>query len=674
LRVAAIVPDEGQAAIPMARNSQRDVPSWSLKPGEWEALRAVVEGTAASTGDEYFRKLVEYLANAVGTHHAFVSEFTPPQRIRTLAFWSNGQIVPNIEYDLPGTPCQEVIDGGLCYYPSGLQRTYPDTEPGMESYIGVPLKAKDGRVLGHLCVLDESPLPDDPSRFAIFQIFAARAAAELDRIRLEEDLRIKEVQLRDLFDEAPIAYVHETLDTRFIRANRAAMRILGITPADVPGMIGRTLVPDTPEAKQRLGQALDAIGKGTESKGVVLELRRKDNGRPIWIQWWSRPDPGGTYTRTMFVDITDRVLMEQEQARLRAQNTYLQEELKSVHNFDEIIGASGGLLKVLDNVQRVAPTDASVMIVGETGTGKELIARAIHSASPRAERPFIKVNCAALPASLVESELFGHERGAFSGAIQRRVGRFELANTGTIFLDEIGEVPMDVQVKLLRILQEREFERVGGNQTIRTDVRVIAATNRNLQKAIAEGAFRADLYYRLNVFPLALPALRERREDIPLLVQFFIQKYAHRVGRRIESVDEDTLNHLLRYAWPGNVRELENIIERALILSNSPVLQIDQDTFGGFGAGTGAGMDTDTTSIPATEIRPPVPAPAIDGSAAARGTDINSVLREHIVSALRETNWVIEGDRGAAQRLGLKPGTLRHRMKKLGIARRPQSA
>jgi PAS domain S-box-containing protein len=650
----------------MAGNFQRDPPTWSLRPGEWEVLRAVVEGTATSTGDDYFRELVQHLAEAVGSHHAFVSEFTPPQRIRTLAFWSHGRIVPNIEYDLPGTPCQEVIGGNFCFYPSGLQQRYPETEPGIESYLGVPLKAKDGRILGHLCVLDEGPLPDDPARLSVFQIFAARAAAELDRIRLEDDLRIKEQQLRDLFDEAPIAYVHETPDTRFIRANAAAIRILGIRAEEVPGMYGRSLIPDTPDAQQRLAVALGAMGKGTNTAGVILELRRKDDGRPVWIQWWSKPSPDGTYTRTMFVDITERVLMEQEQARLRAQNTYLREELKSVHNFDEIVGASGGLLKVLDNVQRVAPTDASVLLTGETGTGKELIARAIHSASARAERPFIKVNCAALPASLVESELFGHERGAFSGAIQRRVGRFELAHGGTIFLDEIGEVPMDVQVKLLRILQEREFERVGGNQTIRTDVRVVAATNRDLQRSIADGTFRADLYYRLNVFPISLPPLRERREDIPMLVQFFIQKYAHRVGRRVEAVDADTMNLLLRYGWPGNIRELENIIERALILSSSPVLQVDPDVLGGLGAARPGAVSA------LAPVAMPAPAPE---SAPPPDTHIDSVLREHIVMALRETNWVIEGERGAAHRLGLKPGTLRHRMKKLGITRgRPQTA
>ncbi len=633
-----------------------------LQPGqlspedELTALRIIAEGTAAATGDAFFRTLVEHLARAIGTNHAFVAKFIPPLGICTLAYWSEGRLVPNIEYELPGTPCDEVIHGGLCFYPRDLEKKYAETEPGIQSYLGVPLVSNDGRILGHLCAFDELPMADQPRTLAVFKIFAARAAAELDRLDLERDLRDKEDRLRDLFDEAPIAYVHETLDSRFLRANRAARRILGITPEEVPHIVGKNMAPDTPDAQRRMREAFESVGKGTDTSGVVLELRRKDNGSPIWIQWWSNPDPGGTTTRTMFIDITDRVLLEQEQARLRAQNLYLQEELKSVHNFEEIVGASAGLLKVLENVRRVAPTDATVLITGESGTGKELIARAIHSASRRSDKPFIKINCAALATSLIESELFGHERGAFSGAIQRRVGRFELANNGTIFLDEIGEVSPEVQVKLLRVLQEREFERVGGNQTIKTDVRVIAATNRDLGRSIREGKFRADLFYRLNVFPLHLPPLRERPVDIPLLVHFFVQKHAPRVGRRVESVDAESMLRITKYPWPGNIRELENVVERALILSGAPVLHVHID-------------------MPTPEV--PAPPPAGEGSFSAGGaappegesSDLDSIQRDHILHVLQAANWVIEGRQGAAVRLGLRPGTLRHRMKKLGIRR-----
>src|SRR5215831_13893637 len=310
----------------------------------------------------------------------------------------------------------------------------------------------------------------------------------------------------------------------------------------------------------------------------------------------------------MFLDVTDRVLMERERARLAAENVYLREEIKSVHNFEEIIGKSPALLDVLEKVNRVAKTDATVLITGETGTGKELIARAIHSASHRHDRPMIKVNCAALPAGLVESELFGHEKGAFSGAISRRVGRFELANGGTLFLDEIGEVPLDVQVKLLRVLQEREFERVGGTHAIKVDVRVIAATNRDLVKSIREGKLREDLYYRLNVFPIAQPPLRDRAGDVPLLVHFLVARFAARVGLRIDSVGKATMERLSRYSWPGNIRELENVLERAVILSNGPTLEIDQEVFASAAAARAANAGPPTRS--GSESRGPTAAGA----------------------------------------------------------------
>ncbi|HET9038378.1 MAG TPA: sigma 54-interacting transcriptional regulator, partial [Myxococcaceae bacterium] len=317
---------------------------------------------------------------------------------------------------------------------------------------------------------------------------------------------------------------------------------------------------------------------------------------------------------------------------------------KSVHNFEEIVGRSPALLAVLAKVDRVASTDSTVLITGETGTGKELVARAIHSNSRRSERPLIKVNCAALPTGLVESELFGHEKGAFSGALARRLGRFELANGGTIFLDEVGEMPPDAQVKLLRVIQEHEFERIGGNQTIRTDVRLIAATNRNLQRAVQEGTFREDLFYRLNVFPVELPPLRERSGDIPLLARFFVDKYAVRVDRHIDTIAPETLEQLVAYRWPGNVRELQNLIERAMILATDRVLRIEPETFGG------------------AARQPPSPEPT-------PSKDLRTLQRDHILAALQRSDWVIEGERGAAKQLGLHPNTLRSRIKALGIRR-----
>ncbi|HTU17169.1 MAG TPA: sigma 54-interacting transcriptional regulator [Gemmataceae bacterium] len=488
------------------------------------------------------------------------------------------------------------------------------------------------------------------------------------RLHLEWELRDSEERLRDLYEEAPIAYVKEDLESRFLSANRAALRILGIKPDEVAGMVGKSLVPDTPDAQRRVKEALASIGRGADTSGVVLELRRKDDGKPVWVQWWSKPEPGGKYTRSMFVDITDRILMEQEKTRLAAENVYLQEEIKSVHNFEEIVGQSPALLEALEKVNRVAKTDASVLITGETGTGKELIARAIHSASRRHDKPLIKLNCAALPSGLVESELFGHEKGAFSGAISRREGRFELANGGTIFLDEIGEVPLEVQVKLLRVLQEREFERVGGTQPIKVDVRVIAATNRDLLKSIREGKFREDLYYRLNVFPIALPPLRKREGDVPLLVQFLVARFAARVGVRIESIGRATMERLKRYFWPGNIRELENVIERAIILSNGLTLEIDPEVFAT--APVDRSRDADS----------PIPtSPDPEGLTAVgeRQTQtplesLEAIERNHILAALEQTGWIIDGPQGAAKVLALHPSTLRSRMKKLGIARAPR--
>jgi formate hydrogenlyase transcriptional activator len=620
---------------------------------EIELLRSIAEGTSCSTDGTVLRNLVRHLAESIGMRHSFVSDFQGGELLRTLAFWSNGQFAENREYELSGTPCEEVIGGQNCFIPSGVQAKYAPREKGIEAYFGVPLKGQNGKVLGHLCAFDETSQAPNPRARYLFQIFAGRAAAELERLRNDKELREKEDQLRDLFEEAPIAYVHEGIDTRFIRANRAALRILGIKPEEVPFTYGRTLIPDSPDAQRQLISALESVGRGIDTNGVVLELRRKDDGRQIFIQWWSKPDPSGTYTRTMFLDITDQILLQREQERLQAQNLYLREEIKSVHDFEEMVGTSPGLAGVLHNVQSVAPTEATVLILGETGTGKELIARAIHSASKRADKAFIKVNCAALPAGLVESELFGHERGAFSGAIQRRIGRFELANGGTIFLDEIGEVSADIQIKLLRVLQEQEFERIGGNQTIKCDVRVIAATNRDLPSAVASGAFRADLFYRLNVFPVKLPPLRERSEDIPLLAQFFVQKYAPKVGRKITAIEGKTIDRLLRYDWPGNIRELENIVQHALILSSAPVLSV--------------GVDVLRATTQTAGRAPPA------GAVAGR-IDLDSVQREHILATLKQTEWVVEGERGAAVKLGMKPATLRHRMKKLGISRPAEAA
>ena len=329
--------------------------------------------------------------------------------------------------------------------------------------------------------------------------------------------------------------------------------------------------------------------------------------------------------------------------KLHKEKAYLEEEVRSEHNFGEIVGESAALRRVLKHVETVAPTDSTVLVRGETGTGKELVARAIHDLSPRKDRTFVKLNCAAIPTGLLESELFGHERGAFTGAIGQKVGRFELAHQGTLFLDEVGDIPVELQPKLLRVLQEQEFERLGSTRTIRVDVRLVAATNRDLAQMVAEGRYRSDLYYRLNVFPLLLPPLRERADDIPRLVRHFTQRFARRMGRQIETIPSEVMDALVRYPWPGNIRELQNVIERAVILSPGQSLQ-----------------------IPLSE-RPRAAAQADEPSPAA--FTLADAEKEHILGVLRETAWVVSGPKGAASRLGLRRSTLQWKMKKLGIFR-----
>ncbi len=577
--------------------------------------------------------------------------------MRTLAYWTKDRIAGNIEFNLAGTPCEEVIAGALCHHPAGVQELFPQDagliDLGIQSYLGVPLVDSQGQVLGHLAVFDERPMPVQPKKLLIFHIFASRAAAELNRLRMEQMLKESEKRYRDLFDEAPIPYVFEDTQTRFVSVNRAAMKLLGLRDEDVPGTIGMSLVAATPDNQERLRAAFEDIRHGKESELVELELRRKDDGPPVWVQFWSRPEPDGKHTRTMIIDITDRVLAEREKARLQQQNLYLQEEINASRDFQEIVGRSTALAAVLENVRRVAPTDASVLITGQTGTGKELIARAIHSVSKRRDQPLIKVNCAALPSGLVESELFGHEKGAFTGAIARRVGRFELADGGTIFLDEVGELSLDIQAKLLRVLQEREFDRVGGRTPQHVDVRVIAATNRDLASAVREKSFREDLFYRLNVFPIELPPLRNRKEDIPLLAHYMLSKYAMQIGKPIDGIGPGTIERMRAYPWPGNIRELQNVIERATILATGRVLEIGPELLLG------------TSTSP----KPDATAERTSPSNLKTVANLETVERNHILAVLKQTNWRISGPDGAADILALHPNTLRSRMKKLGISR-----
>lgn len=544
---------------------------------------------------------------------------------------------------------------------------------GVRFYAAAPLRTHDGFKLGALCVADREPRELSTTEAQMLTNLAALVmdcmelrlsaskVAELEQAerRISEQLRQankalvqSEEQFRDLFDEAPIAYVHEGLDTRFIHANRTALRILGLKPEEIAGTFGNTFVPDTPDAQRRSREALNSVRRGTDTSGVVLELRRKDNGKPVWIQWWSKPTAGGDYTRTMFVDITDRVLMEEEHTRLQDQNAYLYEEILSEHNFGDIIGDSPSLQKLKQQIQLVAPTDAAVLVTGESGTGKELVARAVHDHSERKRRPLIKVNCNAVPEALFESEFFGHVRGAFTGAFKDKPGRFELADGGTLFLDEVGDVPLAVQAKLLRVLQEKELERVGDTRTRQVNVRIIAATNHDLKKEVDGGRFREDLFYRLSVFPIEVPPLRQRRDDIPALVEHFLRQSARRLNRPVMRISQAALSQLTAHSWPGNVRELQNAIERAVILSAGGPLRFD---LAKSAATTDPVAHSGHTAPPAVLLT---------------RKEMKAQESDSIAAALKQTGGKIFGPGGAAELLGMKPTTLASRITALKLNRK----
>jgi formate hydrogenlyase transcriptional activator len=658
---------------PEPYTSNDDCLSASFVPDDLHALRAAVEGTAAGTGEEFFRSLVRHLAEAIGVRYAVVAEFPKaPPHVRTLAFWENGRIADNFEYDFTGTPCAEIVRGELVHYPTGVSELFPQATPlverGIDSYMAVLFRDGARNILGHLAVFDERPMPAEPHRMSFFQIFAARASAELQRLRAEQRVQESETRFRHLFENAPNAYFTVGTDLRILDVNRRVTEMLGYSVEELIGATIHSFLPDTPAGKTLSEKVHLRHIAGESVSGWELEMQHK-TGRPVVVNLWMEGGRGEDGTiqpaRAICVDITERVLAERERARLQEQTLYLQEEIKSVHNFEKIIGRCPPLIQVLGDVARVAPTDSTVLITGETGTGKELFARAIHSASKRQVKPLIKVNCATLPSGLVESELFGHEKGAFSGAINKRLGRFELADGGTIFLDEIGELPAEAQVKLLRVLQEREFDRVGGTAPIRVDVRVIAATNRDLQKEVHEKRFREDLYYRLNVFPARLPPLRERKEDIPLLVHFLINKFTLRIGKPIDGVSRQTMQQLKNYAWPGNIRELENVLERAIILATGSTLDISPELLPASTspASTESLIAAVATAHSAGEPLTPTP------EKSQRSLEI--VERDHIRAILEQNNWLVTGPRGAARVLGLNPSTLRNRMKKLGLKRAP---
>jgi len=623
------------------------------------ALSRILEGTSGEIGEGFFRALVQALAAALGTRGAWVTEFDPERRrLRALAFWLGGQWLEDWEAAVDGTPCQVVVETRkLVHYPDRVIDLYPH-DPSLRganavSYMGVPLLDLDGSVLGHLAVVDVQPMPDDPIRRAMFEIFAGRAAAELRRLRVERQVRARQAQLTGLIESALDAIIQLDGDLRVTGMNPAAERTF-----------------ETPVEAAR-GMPLSALISPTDATKLEALLRdlagRPPNARSGWVPGgFSGLKLGGStfpaegtlslfeldrrqHVTLILRNVDDRLEAERRIATLTTEAEYLRSELRDLGRSGEILGNSPALLHVLAEVRQVAPADTTVLILGETGTGKELFARAIHEGSRRRGKALVKVNCAAIPATLIESEFFGHERGAFTGATARRDGRFTLADGGTIFLDEVAELPLELQGKLLRVLQEGEFEPVGSSRTRKVDVRVVAATNRDLRRAVADGKFREDLYYRLSVFPLALPPLRERGADVLLLAESFARQFAARTGQRLAPMGPEAATSLRGYGWPGNVRELQNVVERAVITARDGKLDFARALPDG----------------PTGEAAAPLP----EASGVLTVRDLARLERENLRRALEATHWQIAGEGGAAKLLGVAPSTLASRVKALRLRR-----
>src|SRR3989449_1748968 len=523
-------------------------------------------------------------------------------------------------------------------------------QTGMRAAWSSPIISHDGKVLGTFGMLygevrepgpSEIQLIDDASRIAGIAIERDRSKSAL-AVAFEK-IKGSEAELRQIVDVIPQAIVVMTPEGKAIYANRATIEYTGLSLDEVrdDGFRSRVFHP---EDLQRLHeQRRKALSRPVPFESELRILGKDGKYRWFVIRYNPLLDENGKVIRwyATATDIDDRKHAED---RMRNETVALREELVRSSMFEEIVGSSGALRKVLEQVSKVAPTDSTVLIQGETGTGKELIARAIHNRSKRANRAFIRVNCGAIPPSLIASELFGHEKGSFTGALQRRLGRFESADGGTIFLDEIGELPLETQVTWLRVLQEREFERVGGNQPIVIDVRVLTATNKDLNAAVAEGTFRKDLFYRLNVFPIQLPGLRERRDDIRLLADYLIGRYAKRARKRITKISKKALDLLQAYHWPGNIRELQNVIERAVILSDGDTFVVDETWF-----------------LP---VSPKSAVPAVPLFA-----NLVEQERDLIENALREAHGQVSGPAGAAAKLGIPRQTLESKIRKLRIDR-----
>src|SRR5712672_1436316 len=587
---------------------------------KWYGINLDIEDRKRA--EEGLRTSESYLAEAQRLSQTGSWAWSPEQDIR---YWSE--------------ECYRVLSfdpqDGLPRFEDFLQRIHPDDQPGFRELIETAIREKaeweaDYRIAHPDGAIRDIHVVSHPVLSASGHLveFVGTVIDVTERKRAEEELRRSEMELQQLVDFVPTIITVLSNDGKIIYGNRVAREYTGLTLEEYRSVdvIGRVIHPDDTERMRNIREHGLSANNPFEIEARTLG---KD-GVCRWFLYRYNPlrDNRGQITR-WYVTGTDVDDRKQAEDRLRSENVALREEIDKASMFEEIVGTSPALKAVLSRISKVAPSDSTVLITGETGTGKELVARAIHRRSDRASRAFISVNCAVIPRDLIASELFGHEKGAFTGATQQRLGRFELANGGTLFLDEVGELPSETQIAFLRVLQEHEFERVGGSRRIRADVRVIAATNRDLQAAISAGSFRSDLFYRLNVFPIEMPSLRERREDIPLLVEYFIDRYARKAGKHFKNVGKRTVQVLQSYPWPGNIRELQNVIERSVILCESDIFSIDESWL--------------PLPLPATESKRHIELPR----------RLEAQEKNMIEEALKASRGRVFGPTGAAAKLGI---------------------
>jgi len=599
----------------------------------------------------------------MGTFGAWVTEWRPKERrLHSYSLFLDRAFVDDFNYDIDGTPCELVVEhrGGLIHIEDNIVDLYPENKVVQQtramSFMGIALLDLDGTVLGHLAVLDTRPMPAEPRLEAVFRVFSARAAAELRRLRAEQQVREREAKLARLVDGVMDAIVDLDREFRVTHANAAAEAVFRLGEGELVGSSFLALLDGDSASKVRgLARALDARPPGQRASWVAGGLTGRTADGVLFPAEASlsrsQDATGAAYYTLILRNVDDRLEAERTIEVLASEAEYLRAALSSDGKATGMLGESRPFLAMREQIEEVAATEATVLVTGETGTGKELVADALHQLSARSSKRLIKVNCGAIPENLIESEFFGHEAGAYTGATRAREGRFTLADGGTLFLDEVGELPLSLQPKLLRVLQCGEFEPVGSSRTRSVSVRVVAATHRDLLEEVKAGRFREDLYYRLAVFPIRVPPLRERREDIPLLVRVLVKKIAERMGKRLEGPSDFAIGQLASYEWPGNVRELINVLERAVITARGGIVDLSR-------------------ALP--ELAPPAsepegPAPDIHSQRVLTIDELRDLEKRNFERALELAGGTIAGPTGAAALLRMKPSTVRSRLAALGI-------